>query len=100
MVNAGWIRNLGTSVVREVSYDPSVGGGQLLSFPVAEVDTLRADVLGSTHGKPITLKQGGENLTLVANGATAADVELTFALEAPQGGLDVVVTALGQTIDL
>eukprot|EP01052_Picozoa_sp_SAG31_P047662 SAG31_NODE_9637_length_1248_cov_0.907746_2_plen_159_part_00 len=57
-------------------------------------------LIGSTHGKPITLKQGGENLTLVASGATAADVELTFALEAPHGSLDVVVTALGQKIDL
>ena len=39
-------------------------------------------------------------LTLVTNGATAADVELIFALDAPQRALDVVVLALGQKIDL
>ena len=46
MVNAGWIRNLGTSVTRAVSYDPELGG-QLLAVPVPEVATLRTSVLAT-----------------------------------------------------
>jgi len=96
MVNVGWIRNMGTSVVRDVSYDPSLGG-QLLAYPVPELTALRTAVLGSTGGKHVTLPST-KNTSIVSTGATAADMELVFDI-APQG-LEVTVTALGFAVDL
>lgn len=96
MVNVGWIRNMGTSVVRDVSYDLALGG-QLLAYPVPELTTLRTAVLGSTGGKNVTLPRT-TNTSIVASGATAADMDLVFGI-APQG-LEVTVTALGFAVDL
>ena len=87
MVNVGWIRNLGTSVVRAVSFDPALGG-QLLAYPVPELATLRTSTLGAVT-KPTALPT-----TLVASGAVAADIELLFALDA-SAGFGVTVTVLG-----
>ena len=77
LVNAGWIRNLGTSVTRAVSYDPELGG-QLLAVPVPEVATLRTSVL-ATVAKATPLPPAGKPMTLVADGASAVDIELVFA---------------------
>jgi sucrose-6-phosphate hydrolase SacC (GH32 family) len=96
MVNVGWIRDLGTSVVREVRYDPTVGGGQLLAWPVEELHELRQEVLGSSKGK---LLQANHTESLVTSGATAADMEFLFATFA-DAPLEVTVTALGLTVDL
>lgn len=96
MVNVGWIRDLGTSVVREVRYDPTVGGGQLLAWPVQELDFLRQEVLGSSNGRELP---AGHTMSLVTNGATAADIEFLFATSA-NAQLEVTVVALGLTVDL
>ena len=77
MVNAGWIRNLGTSVTRAVSYDPELGG-QLLAVPVPEIATLRTSVL-ATVAKATPLPPASKPMTLVADGASAVDIELVFA---------------------
>ena len=77
LVNAGWIRNLGTSVTRAVSYDPELGG-QLLAVPVPEIATLRTSVL-ATVAKATPLPPAGKPMTLVADGASAVDIELVFA---------------------
>ena len=96
MVNVGWIRDLGTSVVREVRYDPTVGGGQLLAWPVEELINLRQEVLGSSKDK---LLPAGHTESLVTSGATTADMEFLFATSA-DAPLEVTVTALGLTVDL
>ena len=44
---------------------------QLLAFPVPELASLRAAVLGSTGGKRVTLPSGSSKI-LVPAGATAA----------------------------
>ena len=77
MVNAGWIRNLGTSVTRAVSYDPELGG-QLMAVPIPEIATLRTSVL-ATVAKATPLPPAGKPMTLVADGASAVDIELFFA---------------------
>lgn len=87
---------MGTSVVRDVGFDPSLGG-QLLAYPVPELATLRTAVLGSTDGKSVTLLSM-KNTSIVASGATAADMELVFGIAST--GLEVTVAALGFAIDL
>ena len=96
MVNAGWIRNLGTSVTRAVSYDPELGG-QLLAMPVPEIATLRTSVL-ATVAKATPLPPAGKPMTLVADGASAVDIELVFAASAASDTSSSVSSACGASV--
>ena len=66
-----------------------------VAYPVRELSALRKAVLGSTDGKYVTIPSA-QKKSLVASGATAADMELVFAAEQ----LDVTVTALGVDVSL
>jgi hypothetical protein len=55
-------------------------GGQLLANPVPEIATLRAGVLASVS-KTTPLPAADKPMSLVADGASAVDIELSVALE-------------------
>eukprot|EP01045_Picozoa_sp_COSAG04_P005659 COSAG04_NODE_265_length_18593_cov_4.226776_15_plen_226_part_00 len=96
LVNAGWIRNLGTSVTRAVSYDPELGG-QLMAVPVPEIATLRTSVL-ATVAKATPLPPAGKPMTLVADGASAVDIELVVAASAASDTSSSVSSACGASV--
>ena len=90
MVSAGWIGQLGASVVREVTYDPQLT--TLILNPVPELESLRGALLGS-HGA--TNLRANSSVVLVSDNSTATSFDLEMFFDLPPGGVGVDITVLG-----
>ena len=86
---SGWVIGMGTSITREIRWDPELES--LLSLPVPEVAALRGKVLGAIV-TPTPLAPG-ELMTLVSSGATVADIEIVLGV--PTSATNVTIDVCG-----